>query len=134
MFHQTIVYGRCGRDPEVRFTASGQAVANFTVAVSEKRKGKNGEQQEHTTWYEVQAWSKLAELCGEFVHKGDLVLVTGRMNVRDWEDKDGGKRRAWELVAATVVFGKKRGGGAPSDQGGDREEPAYNPDDLEIPF
>jgi len=130
VFHQTIVYGRVGKDPEVRYTGSGQAVANFSVAVTEKGKDKAGAPKEHTTWYEVQVWSKLAELCGEYVHKGDMVHVVGRMNVREWEAQDGGKRKTWELVAANVVFApRKGGGGAPGSEGYGMSD-----EEREIPF
>lgn len=134
MYHKTIVYGRVGKDPEVRYTTSGQAVANFSVAVTEKIKDR-----EHTIWYYVQAWGKLAELCGEFVHKGDLILVDGRMNVREWEDRDGNKRTSWELVAGTIQFGPRSSGSRPTGDVPDRsaaaaghDEPPFDDDD--VPF
>ena len=93
MFHRTEIIGRCGRDPELRYTQTGQAVANFSVAVTEKFKDK-----EHTTWYPIQAWGKLAEVCGEYVSKGMLIFIDGRMNMRERE-KEGVKHRDWELIA-----------------------------------
>jgi len=105
MFHQTIVVGRVGKDPEVRYTTSGQAVANLSLAVTEKYKDK-----ETTTWYRVQLWGKLAELAGEYVTKGMMLLIEGRMNTREYE-KDGVKRESWELIANVMKFlsGKKEG-------------------------
>lgn len=105
MYHQTIVVGRVGANPEVRYTTSGQAVANLSLAVTEKYKEK-----ETTTWYRVQLWGKLAELAGEYVTKGMMLLIEGRMNTREYE-KDGVKRESWELIANVMKFlsGKKEG-------------------------
>ncbi|MGD9687794.1 MAG: single-stranded DNA-binding protein [Desulfobacter sp.] len=98
MFHQTIVVGRVGKDPEVRYTTSGQAAANLSLAVTEKYKEK-----ETTTWYRVQLWGRLAELAGEHVTKGMMLLIEGRMNTREYE-KDGVKRESWELIANVMKF------------------------------
>ena len=126
MYHQTIVVGRVGRDPEVRYTTTGQAVANLSVAVTEKYKDK-----ETTTWYRVQLWGKLAELAGEWVKKGSMLLIEGRMNCRKYE-KDGIERESWELIGNTMKFlgGKKDGEShsAPAD------EPAAAVSDDDIPF
>lgn len=113
MFHQTIVVGRVGKDPEVRYTTSGQAVANLSLAVTEKYKDK-----ETTTWYRVQLWGKLAELAGEHVTKGMLLMIEGRMNAREYE-KDGVKRESWELIANVMKFlsGKKEGSATHTDGG-----------------
>lgn len=126
MYHQTIVVGRVGRDPEVRYTTTGQAVANLSLAVTEKYKDK-----ETTTWYRVQLWGKLAELAGEYVKKGSMLLIDGRMNCRKYE-KDGIERESWELIGNTMKFlgGKKDGEShsAPAD------EPAAAASDDDIPF
>jgi single-strand DNA-binding protein len=131
MYHRTEIIGRVGKDVEVRYTTAGQAVANFSVAVTEKFKDK-----EHTTWYSVQVWGKLAEIAGEYVVKGMLIFVEGRMNEREWEDRDGNKRRSWELIGNTMKFlsGKKGGDAAGSSSGTDavREEPPFVDDS--IPF
>ena len=124
MYHRTEIIGRVGKDPEVRYTSTGQAVANFSVAVTEKFKDK-----EHTTWYSVQVWGKLAELAGEYVTKGMLIFIEGRMNEREWEDRDGNKRRSWELIGNTMKFlggNKKDGGATESDTGA--------PPDDDVPF
>ena len=128
MYHRTEVIGRAGKTAEVRYTTSGQAVANFSVAVTEKFKDR-----EHTTWYDVQMWGKLAELAGEYVTKGMLIFVEGRMNVRDWEDKEGIKRRSWELIGNSMKFlsGKKDG-----ESHASTDEPAAGPGigDDDVPF
>ena len=100
MINKAILVGRLGRDPEIRYTQSGMAVANFTVATNEKWKDKNsGEMQERTEWHRIVAWGKLAEICGEYLSKGRQVYIEGRLQTRDWEDKDGNKRQTTEIVA-----------------------------------
>lgn len=130
MYHRTEVIGRVGRDPVIRFTASGQAVGNFSVAVTEKFKDK-----EHTTWYDVQVWGKLAELAGEYVTKGMLIFLDGRMNMREYE-KDGVKHRAWELVANTMKFLGSKGDRSDSASGeaAQDDSSASGCDDDDIPF
>jgi len=127
MYHHTVVAGYAGKDAEVKYTTSGQAVANFSIAVSEKFKDK-----EHTTWYRVQAWGKLAEFAGEYVKKKKPFLVEGRMNSREWE-KDGVKRESWELIANSIKFlPSGNSGSSPS-----HDEPAHQSvvdEDSDIPF
>lgn len=114
MYHQTIAVGRVGKDPEVRYTTSGQAVANLSLAVTEKYKDK-----QLTTWYRVQLWGKLAELAGEYVSKGSMLLIEGRINSRKYE-KDGIEKESWELIANTMKFlgGKKDGESHSAPAGG----------------
>lgn len=100
------IQGRLGQDPEVRFTASGTPVANFSVATDE-RYTKNGEALTKTTWHRVVAWGKLAELCGESLKKGQLVSVSGKLSNSSWADKDGTKRYKTE-VEARSVFGVRQ--------------------------
>ncbi len=109
-FHQTIVVGNLGRDPESRYLANGDAVCNFSVAVTEKWK-KDGQEKEQTTWYRVSAFGKLAEICGQYLKKGSAVMIVGKMTVREWE-KDGVKRESWELRADSMQMlgGKSEGG------------------------
>lgn len=103
-FQQVTIMGNLGDAPEVRYTQSGKAVCNFSVAVNEGTREKP-----NTTWFRVVAWEKTAELCGEYLNKGSQCLVNGRMQVRKYEDKEGVERQAWELVANTVRFvGSKR--------------------------
>lgn len=109
--NRVIVVGNLGRDPEVRFSGSSQAVANFSIATSERWKDKGGQMQERTEWHRVVAWGKLGELCGQHLKKGRTAYVEGRLQTREWQDKDGGKRTATEIVASNVVFLGGRGGG-----------------------
>lgn len=102
MFAQTQIIGRLGKDPETRYTGGGAAVTNFSVATDETWKDNAGEKKTRTTWYKVVAWKKLAEICQQYLHKGDLVFLSGRMQEREWEDKSGAKRTSWELVAETM--------------------------------
>lgn len=128
MFHRTELIGRLGKDPETRFTGGGQQVTNFSVAVTEKW-NSNGEKKERTTWYKVVAWTKLAEICQQYLHKGDLVFLDGQMQTREWEDKSGVKRTEWELRAQTMkMLGAKRASDAPAQS----SEPQVN--DEDIPF
>ena len=97
-YRQPIVCGNLGRDPEIRYLPNGDAVANFSVAVTEKFKGKDGEAKESTTWYRINAFGKLAEICGQYLKKGASVLIDGKMQMRKYE-KDGIERESWELRA-----------------------------------
>lgn len=108
--------GNLGKDPEVRFTPGGQAVANFSIACSESWT-KDGQKQERTEWVRVTAWGKTAELCGEYLKKGKQVFVEGKMQTREYE-KDGQKRYATEIVASNVVFLGGRDGGQQAAGGG----------------
>ena len=104
-FNKVIALGNLGADPEVKFTPGGQAVANFRMACSESWTDKNtGQKQERTEWVRVVVWGKLAELCGEYLKKGRQALVEGRLQTREWQDKEGNKRFTTEVVASTVTF------------------------------
>src|SRR5512137_1224495 len=110
--NKVIIVGHLGADPEVRYTQSGQAVASFNVATSETFNDKNGERQERTEWHRIVAWAKLAELCGEYLKKGRQVYLEGRLQTRQWDDKDGNKRYTTEIVAQNVQFLGGRGDNA----------------------
>lgn len=98
------IIGRLGKDPELRFTTSGQGVARFSVATSEKWKDKNsGEMQEKTEWHNILVWGKLAELCNDYLKKGRQVYLEGKLQTRSWE-KDGVKKYTTEIVCNNVVF------------------------------
>ena len=118
--NKAIVVGNLGKDPEVRYTSGGSAVCNFTVATNEQWKDKSGQKQERTEWHRIVAWGKTAELCGEYLSKGRTVYVEGRIQTRDWQDRDGNKRYTTEIVAQTVQFLDKggSGGGARGGSGG----------------
>lgn len=98
--NKVILVGRLGRDPETRYTSGGQAVANFTLATDESYKDRSGERQKRTEWHRIVLWGKLAEIAQQYLKKGMLVYVEGRLQTRQWEDKrDGQKRQTTEIVA-----------------------------------
>ena len=108
MINKVILVGRLGRDPEMRYTPSGTAVVNFSLATDE-RWSSNGETQSRTEWHNIVVWSKLAEICNQYLTKGRLVFIEGRLQTRDWEDKDGNKRRTTEIVATDMkMLGGRR--------------------------
>src|SRR6267378_1667164 len=98
--NKVILVGRLGRDPETRFTGGGQAVANFSMATDETYKDKNGERQKRTEWHKIVVWSKLAEIAQQYLKKGSLLYLEGRLQTREWQDKEGQKRTTTEIVAA----------------------------------
>ncbi|MFZ5441504.1 MAG: single-stranded DNA-binding protein [Myxococcota bacterium] len=115
--NKVILIGNLGADPEVRFTPSGQAVANFRIATSESWNDKtSGQKQERTEWHRIVVWGKLAELCGEYLKKGRQCYVEGRLQTREWTDKEGKKNYTTEVVANTVQF--LGGGGGRGGEGG----------------
>ena len=131
MINQCNFIGRLGRDPEIRYTQSGKAVASFSIACSEKRGG-----EETTEWVNVVAWEKLAEICGQYLVKGSLVFISGRMQTRKWQDKDGGTRYTTEIVAREMKMLSPRGegsgsGGGYGGDGGGQEPP---PMEEDVPF
>ena len=101
--NKCMIIGNLGRDPEMRYTAGGQAVTQFTVAVNRNFRGQNGDWQEETEWFRVVAWGPLAERTAEYLRKGRKVYVEGRLQTRQWEDREGQKRYTTELIAQTVT-------------------------------
>jgi single-strand DNA-binding protein len=147
--NKAILVGNLGKDPELRYTASGQAVATFSLATTEKFKNKGGEQQERTEWHNIVAWGPLAEICGKYLVKGKQVYVEGRIQSRSYDDRDGNKRYVTEIVISDMQM---LGGRPGEDAGGAAARPAraaaaaptrepiavpedapFNPDD-DIPF
>ena len=117
--NKAILIGNLGRDPELKYTQNGQAVANFTLATSENWTDKNGERVERTEWHRIVAWGKTGELCAQYLAKGRTVYIEGRIQTREWEDKEGQKRYTTEINANTVQFlGGPRGDGNPGAPGG----------------
>ncbi len=100
--NKALILGRLGKDPEVRYTGGGQAVCNFSVATTDTWKDKSNEKQERTEWHRVVTWGKLAENCAKLLSKGKQVYVEGRIQTRQWDDKDGNKRYTTEIVANTM--------------------------------
>ena len=112
--NKAILVGNLGKDPELRYTASGQAVATFSLATTEKFKNKGGEQQERTEWHNIVAWGPLAEICGKYLVKGKQIYCEGRIQSRSYDDRDGNKRYITEIVISDMQML----GGRPSEEGG----------------
>ncbi len=138
--NKAIIVGRLGRDPEVRYTADGRAVTNFSVATSDEWKDKEtGEKRERTEWHRIVAFNKLGEICGQYLSKGRQVYVEGQIRTREWEDREGNKRYTTEIIASDIQFlGSKEGGGG---FGNGNNDPSAGPgtsndvpSDDDIPF
>ena len=146
--NKAILVGNLGKDPELRYTASGQAVATFTLATTDRFKSKGGEAQERTEWHNIVAWGNLAEICGKYLAKGRQVYVEGRIQSRSYDDREGNKRYVTEIVISDMQMLGNR----PGEEGGGAARPAraatassvrepitvpedapFNPDD-DIPF
>jgi single-strand DNA-binding protein len=110
--NKVILVGRLGRDPETRYTSGGQAVANFSVATDESYKDKSGERQKRTEWHKIVVWGKQAEIAQQYLKKGSLVFIEGRIQSREWQDKEGQKRTSFEIVANNFRMLGGRGDGA----------------------
>jgi single-strand DNA-binding protein len=117
--NKVILVGRLGRDPETRFTGGGQAVANFSVATDETYKDKNGERQKRTEWHKIVVWGKQAEIAQQYLKKGSLIFIEGRIQSREWQDKEGQKRTSFEIVATNfrMLGGRGDGAGAGASRG-----------------
>ena len=115
--NKAMIIGNLGRDPEMRYTPGGQAVTQFTVAVNRSYKGQNGEWQEETEWFRVVVWAAMAERAAENLRKGNKVYIEGRLQTRQWEDKDGQKRYTTELVANQVTNLERRSRDEDGDPG-----------------
>ncbi len=103
-FNKIIVVGHLGRDPELRYTPQGDAVCNFSMATTEKKKDKAGEFQDVTTWFRVTLWRRQAETAAKYLTKGSLVYIEGRLRVEEWTDRDGNSRHTLEVQATDMQF------------------------------
>ena len=136
--NKAIIVGRLGQNPEVKFLPSGQAVSNFSVATNESWTDKEGVKQERVEWHRVVVWGKTAENCGKYLTKGRQVLVEGKIQTREWDDKAGVKKYTTEIQAQSVQFlgdGGGAKGGAPSGAAPSTaapSTPSFNEED--IPF
>ena len=108
--NRVILVGNLGRDPELRYTAGGQPVTSFSVATNERWNDREGKPQERTEWHRIVVWGKQAENCANYLQKGRTVYIEGRLQTREWEDKEGQKRQTTEIVAQTVQFLDRREG------------------------
>jgi single-strand DNA-binding protein len=116
--NKVILVGRLGRDPETRYTGGGQAVANFSVATDETYKDRNGERQKRTEWHKIVVWGKQAEIAQQYLKKGSLIFIEGRIQSREWQDKEGQKRTSFEIVATNFRMLGGRADGAAAGAGG----------------
>jgi len=107
--NKVMLIGNLGADPELRYTPSGAAVANFSIATREQWTSKEGEKQDKTEWHRIVAWRRLGEICGEYLHKGSLVYIEGRLQTRSWEDRDGNKRYTTEITALGMQMLDRKG-------------------------
>lgn len=123
--NKVILIGRLGQTPELRYTGSGTAVCNLRLATDDSYRDSDDNLVERTEWHNVVAWARLAEICNEYLEKGSQIYVEGRLQTRQWEDRDGNTRYSTEVVARNVQFLDSRGGGgAPSEEG---PEPGQQP-------
>jgi single-strand DNA-binding protein len=137
--NRVMLIGNLGKDPEVRFTGSGRAVARFPLATSEVWNDQDGQRQERTEWHNIVVWGKQAETCGQYLAKGRQVFVEGSIRTRQYDDKDGNRRYITEVIAQRVQFlGGDRGRSSETARGGagggGDEAPAPLPEDDDIPF
>ena len=129
--NKVILLGNLGRDPEVRYTPSGEAVANYSIATTETWKDKNGMRQEKTEWHNIVMYRRLAEIAGEYLKKGSSVYIEGRLQTRKWQDKQGNDRYTTEIIADQLQMlggrnsnaagqtpGQDHGAASPSQPGG----------------
>jgi single-strand DNA-binding protein len=130
--NKVILIGNLGSDPQVRYTPSGQAVANFNIATSERFNNKAGEREERTEWHRIVAWGKLAEICQQYLKKGKQVYIEGRLQTRQWEDQQGQKRQTTEIVAQQMTMLGRAGEGGPSG-GASGGAADYAPQDFGSP-
>ena len=121
MVNKVTLVGRLGKDPETRYTPSGQAVCNFSLATDESFKDRSGQRQTRTEWHRIVMWGKLAEIAQQYLKKGSLVYLEGRIQSRQWEDKrDGQKKTSYEIVAngMKMLGGRSEGMAAGASMGG----------------
>jgi single-strand DNA-binding protein len=131
--NKVILLGNLGADPELRYTPAGRAVANFRMATNERWTDKEGEKQERTEWHRVVAWGPTGEAVGEYLKKGRPVYVEGRLQTREWEDKEGIKRYTTEIIAQSVQFLGRNGSGVPHTADTEDQAPPNDEEPISIP-
>lgn len=140
MYQQLTIVGNLGADPVMRHLPSGDPVTNFSVATNRRWTNQDGSKGEETTWFRVAAWRRMAEVCHEYLSKGRLVLVTGRLipsengGPRIWQGQDGQSRASFEVTAETVKFLGGRNNGATLSQEGVQEPEVETGEEEDIPF
>ncbi len=140
--NKVILVGRLGKDPETRYTSSGQAVCNFSLATDETYKDRAGERQKRTEWHKIVVWAKQAEIAQQYLHKGSLIYVEGRIQTRQWDDREGQKRTTVEIVATNFRMLGGRGDASAAAAGAgtgvsaadaDAQSPAPAAEDVPAP-
>lgn len=138
MVNRVLLIGRLGADPEVRYTPDGTMIVNFRIATDETYKNKQGEKVSKTEWHRIVVFGRLAEICGNYLGKGRLVFIEGKLQTRTWDDKDGNKRSLTEILATNMQMLESKGQGRGQDAVMDEPMPAYGlgdpmPED-DVPF
>jgi single-strand DNA-binding protein len=136
MVNRVLLIGRLGADPEVRYTPDGTMVVNFRIATDESYKNKQGDKVTKTEWHRIVVFGRLAEICGNYLGKGRLVFIEGKLQTRTWDDKDGNKRSVTEILASNMQMLESRGQGKSPEM--EEPMPSYGlgepmPDD-DVPF
>lgn len=135
--NKVILIGNLGKDPELRYTPSGTAVASFSLATSEKWKDREGNMQDKTEWHNIVVWGRQAEIAKEYLAKGRQVYIEGRIQTRSWDDKDGNKRYTTEIIAQRLNFlgTRDQGGAAAPDMPPEAPPPGdLGAEDDDLPF
>ncbi len=122
--NKVILVGNLGKDPELRYTPSGAAVVNFSIATTENYKDRDGNRQANTEWHNIVAWRQLAEICGKYLHKGKQVYIEGKLQTRKWQDRDGNDKYTTEIVADQMQMLGRAGDDNNSNQG-DNQQQSY---------
>ncbi len=138
--NKVILVGNLGADPQIKYTPQGTALVNFSLATTERYTNKSGERESRTEWHRIVAWGRLAEICNEYLKKGKQVYIEGRIQTRQWDDKDGNKKTSTEIVATNMVMLGRAGDAgdvAPQAFQADEEttqEPAAATNEDDLPF
>jgi len=134
--NKVMIIGHLGRDPEMRYTPSGRPVTNFNIATSRSWKTSDGERRTETEWFNIVAWGNLAEICNQYLKKGQQVYIEGRLQTRKWEDEDGNRRNSVEVVAKEMVMlgSRKRAENDPGSESEDLDDDFIDDDEDEFPF
>ena len=140
MLNKVTIIGRLGRDPETRYLTNGDAVCNFSIATSESWKDQSGQKQERTEWHNITLYRRLAEIAGQYLKKGSLIYLEGKIQSRKYTDKQGGERTAYEIIGneMKMLGGNEKQPAPPANQEPPAPHAAQNAapaaDDSEIPF
>lgn len=134
MVNKVILVGRLGKDPEIRYLPDGTMVTNFTMATDESYKDKNGEKVQKTEWHRIVAFRKLAEICGNYLTKGKMIFIEGKIQTRSWEDKEGVKRSTTEIIANDMKMLDSKGQGQTQEKSGDASYTAAPPPNPDTPL